>query len=648
LKDRSSGAAVNLIQMPNGTGKTTIIELIIGTLTGNAKNWTSTEVSDFQGSNTIDEGEFKLTLRVEDSGQNKNEITLVLNFDFIHNLVSTLTFDDKVGVQSGWIIPREIAPFLEEKCVDVFVFKGDKTDDVVTRGKGDAQPAIKTFFGITALEDLQEKIKDAFSAKMLGVNTDRSHERATNKKKKLLDNWVIRQNNLQSKKDKFKKEKKDLDSQFKTANEKYENIIQQVDLVERRVELKEKMDSAEVKLNDLSRTVVQNLRDPFSFSPSIYNDIDKLKQTLNDLELPGTSRSFFEQWVKRSDTCICGEELTNDKKKRVLINVESYLASDDINIIEGIKGEVGLDVLNGASREKLDDSVSALDAANEEYEISKTKFKNHIRELEAGAHPDSQKIIDDYRKIITKQATNGLLIKSIEKDVPFTDNDLNFPSKCNSLTMADKIVESLATELGNLANMENIVKAKSKLLKVIDCTAEESLLKFRSHLISETNIKLRKYLREGSEIEVLNIDKNVQLGWNEKEKEKGSGAQNSISIYSFATSILERADINFPLIVDHPVTNMDSSSRKHIGEKLADISHQFIGFVIDIEKPHFLPALERNGNVRYVSLFSKIAGNRDYIDQLKDQSSDLKYETSNGCISYDKDFFHNNQMGTDV
>lgn len=648
LKDRASGSAVNLIQMPNGTGKTTIIELIIGALTGNARNWTPIEVGDFQGSQEVDEGEFKLTLKVQDDNQYDKELTLILVFDFLNKVVTINTLDDKEGFRSGWIVPREIAPFLEEKCVDIFVFKGDKTDDVVTRDRGNAQPAIKTFFGITALEDLQDKIKNAFNAKILGVNSDQMHERITIKKRAILDDWILRQTFLQAKKDDLEVIKEDLESDYVKVNEQYENIIHQVDLVEKRAELeREKMD-AQVVLDNCSKDFVEILRDPFSFSASIYDSIDQLKETLDDLELPGTSRSFFEQWVKKSSTCICGEELTNEKKAIVLNNVESYLASDDINIIEGIKGVVGIGSSRDSSIKILRDRVQNMSNANELYEISKTILQNHIRELEAGVHPESKNIIVEHTRLTKAQTENSLMLASINKEVQHNVHDISLPSKCVSLSMANNIVEDLSTELGNLANMQSEIKAKNKLIKVINITAESSLLKFREHLTKETNSKLKKYLRKGAEIEVLNIDKNVQLGWNGKQKEKGSGAQNSITIYSFATSILERANINFPLIVDHPVTNMDSSSRKHIGEKLAEISHQFIGFIIDIEKPHFLPALESNGDMRYVSLFSKIEGNKFYLDQLKGQDDNLKFESHNGCISYDKDFFHNNQMGTDV
>ena len=132
------------------------------------------------------------------------------------------------------------------------------------------------------------------------------------------------------------------------------------------------------------------------------------------------------------------------------------------------------------------------------------------------------------------------------------------------------------------------------------------------------------------------------------ESSTGSGAQNLITLYSFATSILERTNINFPLIVDHPVTNMDYSSRTHIGQKLGEISHQFIGFIINSEKDYFLDALELSQEVRCISFFAKIKGHEGFLEQLKNHPPELKHETHNGCVSYDRDFFHNNQMGTNV
>lgn len=59
-------AKVVLIQMPNGTGKTTTLKLLRAALTGTATKWTPTEVRELRRPlQTNDKGQFRVTLLVD-------------------------------------------------------------------------------------------------------------------------------------------------------------------------------------------------------------------------------------------------------------------------------------------------------------------------------------------------------------------------------------------------------------------------------------------------------------------------------------------------------------------------------------------------------------------------------------------------------
>ena len=53
FKNKETGSVINLLQMPNGTGKTTMIKLLSGTLTGEIENWTSDQTKSLWESLTI-------------------------------------------------------------------------------------------------------------------------------------------------------------------------------------------------------------------------------------------------------------------------------------------------------------------------------------------------------------------------------------------------------------------------------------------------------------------------------------------------------------------------------------------------------------------------------------------------------------------
>ena len=56
FKDRDSGAALNLLQMPNATGKTTIIKLLAATLSGQIRNWSPNKIKSFKSRDNIFDG----------------------------------------------------------------------------------------------------------------------------------------------------------------------------------------------------------------------------------------------------------------------------------------------------------------------------------------------------------------------------------------------------------------------------------------------------------------------------------------------------------------------------------------------------------------------------------------------------------------
>ena len=60
-------AKVALIQMPNGTGKTTTLELLKATLTGEAVAWTEDKVRSYRRhGDTEEKGRFRVDLLIDD------------------------------------------------------------------------------------------------------------------------------------------------------------------------------------------------------------------------------------------------------------------------------------------------------------------------------------------------------------------------------------------------------------------------------------------------------------------------------------------------------------------------------------------------------------------------------------------------------
>ena len=215
------------------------------------------------------------------------------------------------------------------------------------------------------------------------------------------------------------------------------------------------------------------------------------------------------------------------------------------------------------------------------------------------------------------------------------------PEQCKKIPIVEKVIEVRQKELAEISNTVQEFEAKEKLKHILKKSSEIALSNIKHELKEKSNVKLKRILPDGTPLEILSIDKNIQLGFQGKQQASASGGQNVSVAYSFATSILERSGAQFPLIVDHPVTALQVSARRGLGQKLAEICHQFVGFVIDTERDGFVDALSNTGEeVNYITLFKKISGNQPYIDQLPD-NKELVFESENGIVCTDREFFNN-------
>jgi hypothetical protein len=158
-------------------------------------------------------------------------------------------------------------------------------------------------------------------------------------------------------------------------------------------------------------------------------------------------------------------------------------------------------------------------------------------------------------------------------------------------------------------------------------------------LKDSSNKKLQKILPEGTRLEIISIDKNIKIGFTDIQQSRASGGQEVSIAYSFATSILERSGAQFPLIVDHPVTALQESARREMGQTISTICHQFVGFVIDTEKIGFLPSLKNKAkSLNLTTIFRNIKGNEPYLDLLPADTSKF-VKSKNAVICKDEKFF---------
>jgi len=648
FKDRDSGSSLNLLQMPNATGKTTIIKLLGPTLSGEIRSWGSKKVNSFKSREDVAFGLFSLTILTE-VNQTKQEIKFKVRFDFEHGVVDFNTIRSKAsGEEEGWLPPREIRPYITEGCVDVFCFRGDKVNDLIDNGKSDAEETVKAFFGITASEEFLQSIKTHFRATV--TQQANVNDRAISSKTNLLDLWEERLKLLKTDFEDLKENQSKIDNELHDLRERSGNIIANFENgVEDQLKHTEAVKECEENVTTLSNEYWLALRNPFLISDKLVSNLFEMRESLEKMKLPGGSKTFFDDMMEFKENCICGEKLTNEKIVHIKETIENYLGDNEITIINQIKEEVKESFDNKDSDDNLDTILLSLKEAVINRDKAKIDEKNFFQKIKETTSEENKKIFDDYDEKKTESSKIKSRINNREKDYKPTKAQLNNPAECKSWKAAYDAVTQLSEELGTMSDMISDVNAHTLLIKVINGCKDNSLKRLKNRIRKLTNKMILETLPIGSdlEIEVDNFDKHLQLGWDGVKQSEGSGAQNIIVAYSFVRAVLEEATIEFPLIVDHPFTNVDIGNRRNIGTKLTTLMHQFIGFLIDAERPGFLEGVKESGDkVRYISLFRASKENEVFVEEMEKLEKDSYYKSNNGVLCYDKKFFLENSMGS--
>jgi len=148
---------VSMIQMGNGTGKTTTLNLIRALLTLKGKDFSSEEVADLRPKKfDADFGRVDLIVSFDND---MHKLTLELDYQSGEHKYSTTSSTGKHGgVESGLKVPTKFT-FLQ-KFVDLFVFNGELVQDLLNREKDIAKTAIDLLYGTLVVQEMVRKIRE--------------------------------------------------------------------------------------------------------------------------------------------------------------------------------------------------------------------------------------------------------------------------------------------------------------------------------------------------------------------------------------------------------------------------------------------------------------------------------------------------------
>ena len=627
-----------LIQMPNGTGKTTTLSLLRAALSGSADKqaWPRSRVLAYQKREDPDpDGLFELRLLL-----NEQRVTIILEFDFEGGRVYYKTTRGH-GQVDGFDPPMEFRRFMNEEFVKFFVFDGELADNLLNREHTDAQQAVESLFQVHLLPRMKSKISAYWDEQTRDVTAkdQAGFTRRTNK----FREWRSRLTELQRQRGACQEDLDGVLQQLRTQKERYNSEIKKEE--ERAGEIRSAesaADDAESQVKEATQGVLDGIRDPHAISPTFAESMYGLKMGLDRVKLPeSAAREFFEE-LSEEDHCVCGRPIDEDIKAAIKTRATQYLGSDDVSLLNAMKTSIEESV--GASRTHaagaLTQGIDALDALVRN-ELTARNELDRLRQEAERSDPEVMRAKEEIDRLSGQ--LSSLRDKLAVFDAP--DEKVNLervgnqdPNRISSIATIKEVVSVLEDQVSEITGTLALRKKRDVLTRVLQQAYATARQEIANEIKDDTNARIIQLMPDNS-IRIDEIDRCVSLSG----QTTGSAGENLSVGYAFLATLFNRSgEHELPFVVDSPANPIDYDIRPKIGALAPSLANQFIAFVISSERERFLPALRSaaNGHVKYITLFRK---NIDRHAQ-RAQTVTGHVETADGLLVVDEDFFNDFQL----
>lgn len=603
----------SLIQMPNGTGKTTTMSLLRAAFSG--RNMTASEIRALKADDLVEDGFFALDISIDG-----DPWRIEIKFDFRSEqseFVTTSIGEKAGGTRPGHDLPYDLKDALRNGLTHLFIFDGEMASAITTIGKDQADKAIRGLYQLDKLSEMESdtkervKIRQRRAADISAAATQNAIDRfraELEEAQECFDSLSAKEKSLtgtiSSLKTQIENTQKLLDDSSATDEQLHKDLVTAREL--------KKTHQADVSTH--TTTCLNTFRTPPLFHEALAQRLLDLGGTLQKRKLPRTtSREFFRE-LANAQNCICDRPISKLEEDAIRRNADEYLGEDEILVINRMRD--ALHQINETTQ-KFSHSSIALHSARTSLRQAEQTEQRLQEELNENASDHDQKLReqlkDDERRLTLAQDE---LFRLAQPDIQNSEITwkANLP-KC-ALELERRIAR-YDTTLGtyDFTQKANIV---CNLLAQIRNSAQKKL---RERIRTTTNNYLETIL-PNEPLRVSSIDGSLRLNTDEiAEKEGVSEGQKLAVSYAFLTALLHNAPHQFPFIVDSPAVSLDSELRRTVGMLIPELFDQMVMFVISSEREGFAEAFYNRGNVKYITIsvdkFTSRASILDGVDAFK-------------------------------
>jgi DNA repair exonuclease SbcCD ATPase subunit len=607
--------------MPNGTGKTTTLQMLRAALSGEASTWSPAEIRKLQKKPVRHSTGRFLVDGILDGAK----LTLELTLDFDEGTASyTTTY--RAGNRLGFHAPQQIRAFLNPDFVRLFVFDGEQAHNLLDINHTNAERAIESLFQLRFFEQMRKYVQEYWTdrAQTTTATEERGYSRRTNRLNTLRDR--LRACRLERKVAGTERDLAKAEVDRLTAE--HADQIRSNDGFSSRLKIAEdQLTSARNEVVRQTALVQSAVKDPFALSGAIASEMVDLRASLDRVKLPeSAAREFFDELAQEL-LCVCGRPLDDETRNYIRSQAPQYLGTDEVALLNAMKSSIAA-IANQPSgpSEALRTLFDELSAALR----SESEARTELEAVEADAgqkYPEIDAIKDRLARAEQHLETMEAKLQKYETD----DQGARDES-----TSSIRALERLIREAENrLAEVTETLELKGKR-DIIDRLLQQAHSTAKANasvaIVNEANQAIQRLLPNNA-IRIREIKGCLVL-----DQQEGGSAGETLSIaYAFLTTFFNSANHQFPFIVDSPAGAIDLEVRTRIADILPRIAGQVIAFTISSERSGFCDRFSNNGQsqAQYITLFRKGLGQVD-IDA---RTVEGHQESSDGLLVPGREFF---------
>jgi hypothetical protein len=615
---------ISLLQMPNGTGKTTTLHLLRTALSGVADNsaWTPPQVRALaKRGNENGAGTFRVTLLVDG-----RRITICLNFDFDQGTVSYTTTLPS-GMKNGFRPPSGIEKFLTAQFVSFYIFDGELAEHLLSRDYTDAQLVIENLFQLSLFGEVVAAINQYYDEQTSDRSATEERGLARRRNRVAL---------LRARVDAMRAERAEIAKQYElTKKTLARNKTKFEAALEKQREHGERLHAAHLELSEaqsivkgLAQDTLRRMRDPHALAGSLGEEIMHFKTSLDRAKLPeSTAKEFFEDLAKE-DKCVCGRDLNEEFRQAIRERAKHYLGSDDVAFLNALKSEVASSVGSDSTIHEIDldrKLDGLLDAIRREDEC-RTAYNSLVSEAVA-ADPKLQE-----PKAEIQRLEGELSRLDAERQKYDSMDDSAGDERTFGVRVLERRLEDAERKLAEIANTIGLRKQRDVLVNIMASALEKARSGISQEICADANRRIAEVMPDNA-IRIHRVDRCLVL-----EGQEGGSAGETLSVaYAFLATLFNRVEHQLPFIVDSPANPIDLRVRTKVAELIPKLTKQFIAFTISSERQGFVAPLESasRGLIQFLTLFR--SGSTDLERQAESHGNVTK--TSDGLLVNGKTFF---------